>query len=69
MQAVGEGCAEIADLHVPGEIRNDDLEIAERLLAALSVNGQRMAVGPELLAIGHSARDTVCRLVRRGDTV
>ncbi len=35
-------------------------------LVALTVSGERIGVGPVLLAIGHSARDTIRTLARRG---
>ena len=53
-----------------GEIRFgahlDDLHFDDRRLTHVSVNGQRIRVGPVILATGHSARDTVALLHRRG---
>jgi len=46
--------------------RVDDVEIDDGQLRALVVGGERMAVGPVLLGIGHSARDTLRRLAERG---
>lgn len=44
----------------------DDFEFNNGHVAALRVNGERVAVGPVILAIGHSARDTIRRLAARG---
>lgn len=53
-----------------GEIRFDhrldDVEVADGVVNAVIVNGTRMQVGPVVLAVGHSARDTVRMLVGRG---
>jgi uncharacterized FAD-dependent dehydrogenase len=53
------------------DTRVDDFEIEDAAVRALRVGsrGERVAVGPVFLAIGHSARDTVRRLVERGVTV
>lgn len=48
------------------ETRVDDFEIEGGALAALTVRGERMPVGPVLLGIGHSARDTYRQLAERG---
>jgi len=44
------------------EHRVENFEIHDGALAALLVNGKRESVGPVLLGIGHSARDTYARL-------
>ncbi len=53
-----------------GEIRFDhrldDVEVADGVVNAVVVNAARMPVGPVVLAIGHSARDTVRMLVGGG---
>lgn len=46
--------------------RLDDVEIKDGRLVAVRVNGERIACGPVLLGIGHSARDTYRMLARRG---
>lgn len=46
--------------------RLEDVEIEAGTLRAVRVNGQRLACGPVLLAVGHSARDTLRMLARRG---
>ncbi|MGQ9650405.1 MAG: NAD(P)/FAD-dependent oxidoreductase [Phycisphaerae bacterium] len=53
-----------------GEIRFanrlDDVVIRDGVLAAIVVNGEKMPCGPVILAVGHSARDTLRMLGRRG---
>lgn len=46
--------------------RLDDVEIRDGRLCAVVVNGERIVCGPVILAIGHSARDTLRMLGRRG---
>jgi uncharacterized FAD-dependent dehydrogenase len=46
--------------------RLDDVAIESGRLIALVVNGERIACGPVLLGIGHSARDTLRMLAARG---
>ncbi len=48
------------------ESRVEDFELVDGRLTALRVNGSRMPVGPVILAIGHSARDTIRTLAARG---
>jgi hypothetical protein len=45
--------------------RVDDVEIDDGQLKALVVNGERLGVGPVILGIGHSARDTLRLLSER----
>ncbi|MEE9296262.1 MAG: hypothetical protein V3W34_15050 [Phycisphaerae bacterium] len=56
-----------------GEIRFDsqleDLTIEDGVVKSVVVNGERLAVGPVILAIGHSARDTIRMLYDRGIAV
>lgn len=56
-----------------GEVRFDSrvdaFEIGDGELSALRVGDQRIATGPVILAIGHSARDTVRQLVAAHVTV
>lgn len=49
--------------------RLDDVVIDDGRVSHIRVDGQQMAVGPVVLAIGHSARDTVQMLHRRGVAV
>lgn len=51
------------------EARLDDLIIAEGAVTHIMVNGEQMCVGPLIVAIGHSARDTVRLLHERGVSV
>jgi len=46
--------------------RVDDLVVHQDRVCALIVNGQPIDCGPVILAIGHSARDTLRMLARRG---
>ena len=46
--------------------RLDDLVIDEDRVTAAIINGERVDCGPLLIAIGHSARDTLHMLARRG---
>lgn len=46
--------------------RLDDVAIINGILTHVSVNGERIACGPVLLAVGHSARDTLRMLARHG---
>ncbi|MBI4582214.1 MAG: FAD-dependent oxidoreductase [Planctomycetes bacterium] len=46
--------------------RLDDVVIEDGTLTAAVVNGERIACGPVVLAVGHSARDTLRMLGRRG---
>ncbi|HPD32388.1 MAG TPA: FAD-dependent oxidoreductase [Phycisphaerae bacterium] len=46
--------------------RLDDLVIRDGALSAIVVNGETIACGPVILAVGHSARDTLRMLGRRG---
>lgn len=48
------------------EHRVEDFEIRDGVLTGLMVNGARLPVGPVLLGIGHSARDTYARLRSAG---
>ncbi|HNQ24664.1 MAG TPA: FAD-dependent oxidoreductase [Phycisphaerae bacterium] len=48
------------------EHRVDDLRSEDGVLTALRVNGRWQPAGPVVLAIGHSARDTVRMLAARG---
>ncbi len=48
------------------EARVDDFDVSDTGLSGLVVAGERIAVGPVLLGIGHSARDTYARLSARG---
>jgi len=53
-----------------GEIRFDaqvdDFEMRDGAIAAIRIGDQRIDVEPVLLGIGHSARDTIARLIERG---
>ncbi|MDM8009193.1 MAG: FAD-dependent oxidoreductase [Phycisphaerae bacterium] len=55
-----------------GEIRFaarlDDVVMRDGALSAVVVNGETIACGPVILAVGHSARDTLRMLGRRGVT-
>ena len=57
-------------IRLGGEVRFvcrlDDVEIADGCLTAITVNGERESVGPLVLAVGHSARDTLRQLAARG---
>lgn len=46
--------------------RLDDVVVTDGTASAVIVNGERMACGPLLVAVGHSARDTLRMLGRRG---
>ncbi len=46
--------------------RLDDVIVEEGVAVAVVVNGERIACGPVLAAVGHSARDTLRMLARRG---
>lgn len=46
--------------------RLDDVVIEEGQLKAVVVNGERITCGPVIVAVGHSARDTLRMLGRRG---
>ncbi len=46
--------------------RLDDVSIENGVLRAVIVNGERIDCGPVLLGVGHSARDTLRMLGRRG---
>jgi uncharacterized FAD-dependent dehydrogenase len=48
------------------ERRVDDIVVREGRLAGLQVNGEALSVGPVLLGIGHSSRDTYRMLAARG---
>ena len=48
------------------EARVDDVEVEDGRLTAVRTNGDRLKVGPVVLAIGHSARDTIRMLASRG---
>lgn len=48
------------------ESRLDDVELGDAGLTAVRVNGERRDAGPTILAIGHSARDTIRMLAARG---
>lgn len=48
------------------DTRVEDFTIEEGSVTALRVNGESMKVGPVLLAVGHSARDTMRMLHERG---
>ena len=48
------------------ESRVNDLRISDGRLVALCVNDQWVNTGPTILAIGHSARDTIRLLAQRG---
>ena len=50
------------------ESRLDDVVIEGDKLVSLDVGGELLAIGPALLAVGLSARDTVRMLARRGVT-
>jgi len=56
--------------HLGGEVRFDsrvdDIVVDGGDLTALRVGGETLTVGPTILAVGHSARDTVRMLARRG---
>ncbi|RJP35802.1 MAG: FAD-dependent oxidoreductase [Phycisphaerales bacterium] len=45
--------------------RLDDVEIVGGAVTSVTLSGERMAAGPVLLAVGHSARDTILMLARR----
>ena len=53
-----------------GEVRFDsmlgDVRIDDGRLSAICINEQWQLVGPVILAVGHSARDTIRMLARRG---
>jgi uncharacterized FAD-dependent dehydrogenase len=46
--------------------RLDDVVIEDGAIKAVVVNGERIACGPVVLGVGHSARDTLRMLGRRG---
>jgi hypothetical protein len=46
--------------------RLESVETTEGVLRAVVVNGERIACGPVLLGVGHSARDTLRMLARSG---
>jgi len=46
--------------------RLDDVSIRDGRLTAVCVNGETIRCGPVILAVGHSARDTLRMLARRG---
>ncbi|UCG15787.1 MAG: hypothetical protein JSV19_10875 [Phycisphaerales bacterium] len=48
------------------ESRLDDVEVDEGQVAAIRVNGERIEAGPVVLAVGHSARDTIRMVSARG---
>jgi uncharacterized FAD-dependent dehydrogenase len=48
------------------EQRVEDFHIEDGALTGIAVNGARQTVGPVLLGMGHSARDTYACLQRRG---
>lgn len=48
------------------DARLDDLTVSEGVVMDITVGGERMPVGPLILAIGHSARDTARLLHERG---
>jgi uncharacterized FAD-dependent dehydrogenase len=48
--------------------RLDDVVMRDGALSAVVVNGETIACGPVILAVGHSARDTLRMLGRRGVT-
>ncbi len=46
--------------------RLDDVTIQDGRLTGIRVNGEQIRCGPVILAVGHSARDTLRMLARRG---
>ncbi len=46
--------------------RLDDVELRDGALAGITIGSERRNIGPLILAIGHSARDTMTMLHRRG---
>ncbi len=46
--------------------RLDDVERADGAITHVVISGERVAAGPVLLGVGHSARDTIFMLARRG---
>ncbi|MBN1491619.1 MAG: FAD-dependent oxidoreductase [Phycisphaerae bacterium] len=58
---------------VGGEVRFgarvEDFDVSDGVLTAIRVNGERVAAGPVVLGIGHSARDTIRQAAAAGIAV